>query len=93
MVRNTEQLIEHLVEDNPKALTIDGCDTCLIGIGAQHGSPLLAIYSYDKLVDHFYEEFLDYETEEDAYVMAVEWVDHNVVSAYLGEGTPIILHD
>ena len=66
---------EELAEQNPEALLIDDADDALIGISQRCGQPALACYSYEKLVEIF-----------DA-----EWVDFNIVGAWLGEHTPNIV--
>lgn len=50
------------------------------------------IYSYEKLVEAFYEAFDDVD-EDDRLETAVEWVDYNVVRgvAYMGERRPVII--
>ena len=72
------QIIEH----NPEAILWDGLDSCIVGMSTDGR----AIYSLDSLVEHFqvYEEM----NEEDA----VEYVDYNIVGAYVGEYTPIDMH-
>ena len=72
------QIIEH----NPEAILWDGLDSCIVGMSTDGR----AIYSLDSLVEHFqvYEEM----SEEDA----VEYVDYNIVGAYVGEYTPIHMH-
>lgn len=58
---------------------IDGCDECIIGTdGERH------VYDYELLVEHFVKQFGD-ET------MAIEWVHFNIIDAYYGEYTPIII--
>jgi hypothetical protein len=55
----------------------------------------IAIYSYERLVEHFKNEYLsdsenpisEDEAEEDAF----EWVDFNIAGGYLGIRTPMII--
>lgn len=69
-------------EHNPEAILWDGLDCCIVGMSTDGR----AIYSLDSLVEYFevYEEM----SEEDA----VEYVDYNIVGAYVGENTPIHMH-
>ena len=65
----------------------DGFDEAIIGVGRQFDKPDRIIYDYDKclVILMFDQEF----TEEEA----VEWMEYNVVGAYVGEGTPIFKID
>lgn len=65
------------------ALKFDGLDEAIIGVTA--GMSAVLVYDYDKLVDVFCAQGMD--TEE-----AQEWVNFNVVGAYMGEGTPIVVY-
>jgi hypothetical protein len=65
-------------------------DDAIVGIGCQHGSRMVLIYDYDKLVELFADKFSEDPHIANAYEAAIEWVDHNVACAYVGENTPII---
>ncbi len=77
-----QDIRERITEYNPEAILWDGLDSCIIGMSTDGR----AIYSLDSLVEYFqiYEEM----SEEDA----VEYVDYNIVGAYVGEFTPIHMH-
>lgn len=62
-------------------LTIDGFDSCLMGIVENAGSAPVAVYDYNKCVEHLMDDGMSYED-------AVEYMEFNVTSAYMGEGTP-----
>lgn len=79
-----EQINEYLEQIGESALLIDGADAALLGFTNRINSPLLAVYDYDKLVNVFVDDGMSYED-------AVEWVDFNIVGAWLGEQTPIIV--
>ena len=96
----TENILNQLQYLNPEAILWDGCDEALIGTtGGSFGKPVVAVYSYTKLLDHFIAEFsADGNVEEDedieeVYTQAVEWISVNLEGAYLGENTPQILDD
>ena len=76
---------QHISELNPDALTADGLDEAIIGYGGQHPSSPLAVYDYDKCVEIFMRD------NEWNYEEAIEWMEFNVVGAYMGEGTPIFM--
>ena len=72
-------------------------DQYLVGVGNYKGFIVL-VYDKDKLIEHWMKEFTeshipyeDAETlaEDDAYTMAIEWFEYNVIGAYLGAHTPI----
>lgn len=79
-----EQINEYLEQIDESALLIDGADAALLGFTNRVNSPLLAVYDYDKLVNVFIDDGMSYED-------AVEWVDFNIVGAWLGDQTPIIV--
>lgn len=77
-----------MVRDNPifEGLPLwDGVDSALVGVGTRCGTPLVAVYEYEKLVQCFINEACD----EDC---AREWVDYNILGAYIGPDTPIIIY-
>jgi hypothetical protein len=80
----SDALKDWISELNPKALFLEGMDEALVGYGIQWGSPALAVYSADRIIEILAR---DMDLEE-----AVEFFEHNIECAYLGVGTPIILH-
>jgi hypothetical protein len=74
-----------LRNENPNALFADGLDEALVGIARRCGQPTLAVYDYEVGVKVFMQR--DGMTYEDA----IEWMEFNVVGAWMGEGTPIWL--
>ena len=62
-------------------------DTMILGVA--EGTPKL-VYDLDAMFSYWIKEFQDKETsEEEAHTMAIEWFEHNVLGAYLGEHTPL----
>ena len=54
------------------------------------------MYSYDELIASFTEQFRDSENEDpdfDPQQDAVEWVDFNVMGAYVGKYTPYVVYN
>ena len=77
-----------MVRENPmlEGLPLwDGCDAALIGVGTRCGTPMVAVYEHEKLVQCFITEDCDEEC-------AQEWVDFNILGAYIGPETPIIIY-
>ena len=63
----------------------EGLDEALIGTAFRIDLGEILVYDYDKCVDIFMD--INGWTEDEA----IEWVDFNVVGAYVGEGTPIFV--
>jgi hypothetical protein len=80
--QNLQEALEELGETT---LLMDGFDEAFIGWSRRINEPLLAVYSYDALIKVCVErDGMDFEE-------AVEYVDYNVVGAWVGEQTPIIV--
>ena len=61
-----------------------GCDDAIVGLGHRCGCDTVVVYDYDKLVDVFMQQGMDEEE-------SIEWIDYNILGAWVGEDTPIIL--
>ena len=66
-------------------LMIDGCESAIIGWFERCGQGPLLIYDYEKLVAHFVKEGMDEDEAE-------EWISFNIEGAWMGKGTPAIMH-
>jgi len=62
---------------------VDGYDSAILGMDTEYQR---VIYSKSKMIDILMEGGLD-------DVSAVEWLEYNVWSTYVGEHTPIFLHE
>ena len=94
----TEKIREYLDEHCEDAIIYNGCDSALVGIAKivrEDKFVDVAIYSYERLVNHFKEEYMSDEenpiSEDEAEIDAIEWVDYNVAGGYLGIRTPLII--
>ena len=78
---------EQIADLNSKALFADGFDDALIGYNA---SSFCAVYDYDKCMEILMQPSLtsDKMTRHEAH----EFMEFNVVGAYVGEFTPIFIH-
>ena len=72
-----EQLMEILTEE--ECLTADGFEDALVG--CTYGANVVAVYDINKMIEVLIEEGMEYED-------AVEFLDYNVVGAYVGDKTP-----
>ena len=82
---NREQIDRHLKNISESALLMDGFDEACIGFSQRINEPMLAVYSYLKMVDTLIErDEMDYEE-------ATEYIDYNCLGAWIGKQTPIIV--
>ena len=65
-------------------LRIDGADSAILGMAFRCGQPPIIVYGDTELVAHFVGEGM---TEEEAE----EWIQFNIVGAWVGEDTPAVL--
>jgi|TARA_Y100000592_G_scaffold91453_1_gene151641 formylmethanofuran dehydrogenase subunit E len=76
---------DHLMEilEEEECLTADGFDDALVG--CTYGANVVAVYDINKMIEILMEEGTNYDD-------AVEFLDYNVVGAYLGEKTPLYIN-
>jgi len=65
-------------EINPDAVLWDRLDDCIIGITQDN----VAVYDIHKM------ELEIMKLQGCTFEEAVEWVDYNILTAYVGDGTP-----
>ena len=70
-----------------KLVKANGLEDAIIGVGSRMNMPDVLIYSYNKCVKIFMEK------EGWTHEEAIEWMDFNVVGAWVGETTPIFVHE
>jgi len=77
----------YLKERGETVLLMDGFDEALIGFSQRMNEPLLAVYSYQVMVDVcVFRDGMSYEEAE-------EYIEYNCIGAWVGEQTPIIVQD
>jgi hypothetical protein len=80
-----DDLDEYFTDSEQSVLLADGFDDALIGFSEQIGRPVLAVYAWNKMIDILVErDGMDLDD-------ALDFLEFNVVSAWMGEGTPIIV--
>lgn len=62
----------------------DDLDDAIIGTVSRCGEGPVVCYDYEKALECFIAQGMTYEG-------AVEWIEHNVVGAYVGTNTPFFL--
>jgi hypothetical protein len=74
---------------------LDNCDAAILG-HVFVDNQMVVVYDYEKLIEVFMEQFRrnvpSDETEDELREGAVEWIEYNIVGAYMGPGTPLILY-
>ncbi len=83
---NTSHIRATLQEENPDALLLDGFDEALVGIARRCGQPSLAVYDAGQCVRVLV--YRDKITPEEA----LEFLEFNTFGAWVGEHTPVFLH-
>lgn len=84
-VSTPQTIRDRLAEIDPDAILFDGFDDALVGFSQRCGEPVVAVYAYDKLI-----EILCTRDDLDADE-AAEFVAFNVVGAWLGPRTPVVV--
>lgn len=69
-----------------QTLLADGFDAALIGFGRQFDK-VIAVYSYNKCLD------ILMQNSGMSHDEAVEYMEYNVVGAYVGSHTPIFVQE
>lgn len=76
---------EYLDTIDESALLCDGFDDAFIGFSQRINEPLTAVYSYEKMLEVLIErDGMDYDE-------AAEYLDFNVLGAWVGPQTPIVV--
>jgi|TARA_Y100000816_G_scaffold31141_1_gene19927 hypothetical protein len=64
----------------------DGFDSAIIGVGERNNTDSMIVYDYDKMINVLVTR--DSMTHEEAE----EYLDFNVIGAWIGDTTPIIVN-
>lgn len=76
---------EYLSSIGETVLLADGFEDAFIGLSQRISEPMTAVYSYDKMIDVLMSrDGMEYEE-------ACEYLDFNVLGAWVGPQTPIIV--
>ena len=73
--------MEVLAEE--ECLTADGFDDALVG--CTYGANVVAVYDIHRMIEVLVNEGMEHDD-------AVEFLEYNVVSAYLGDKTPLYVN-
>lgn len=72
---------------SPEAVLWDGLDTAIIGIGVRDGN-VVAVYGYNAMIEAFLARESKWTVDD-----AVEWIDFNIASTYVGPHTPLLHYE
>lgn len=76
---------EHLDSMGQDILLMDDLDDAIIGVSQRINEPILAVYSWEKIIEVLMErDGMDFDE-------AVEFSEFNILGAWVGENTPIIV--
>jgi len=82
---STKITIEEISDLNPEAMMADGFDKAILGMCVQFGTAPLVAYDYEKCVNILIKR--DGMTKQEA----VDYMEFNVVGAYVGLNTPVFI--
>ena len=77
--------IEKVSEINPEALLADGFNDAIMGMCMQFGQLPVVAYDYDKCLK------ILQERDEMSRNDAVEYMEYNVIGAYMGLYSPVFI--
>lgn len=94
-----KQVKNRLKKHHPTTPLWNDCDEALIGTAEVYREKewvTVALYDYEELVNIFHKDFRESleqeenpDPESDPHTDAIEWVDYNIVGAYIGKKTPV----
>lgn len=93
-----KEIVDHLQHDGvdvSKTVRFDGYDDAIVGLAYVHreGSfRYCLVYSYDKLIQ-CYLNGCPLESGDDLLVEADEYIQFNLIGAYVGPNTPIVARE
>jgi hypothetical protein len=80
-----DSIYDKIEEANPNALIADGLDGAIIGMVFRCAMQPVVLYDYDKCIEIFAQSGMGYEEY-------IEYMEFNVVGAYVGENGPVFLN-
>lgn len=85
-----KELITEYYAPNDDVLFADGFDDAIIGF---HENNWVVVYSRQKCVDILASQFAEEEGVNNPEEVALEYLEYNTFSAYVGEKTPLFIDD
>jgi hypothetical protein len=76
-------ILDKIKENNPDAIIWDDLNDAIIGFTPDY----VAVYDLDKLSECLLKNNHEWSEQD-----ALEWIDYNILSAYVGENTPLHIY-
>lgn len=83
---NKKELLNYLSYEDEEIMLMDGFEEAFIGLSKRCGQPTLATYSFIKMME------ILVERDDMTWEEADEYIMYNCEGAWMGDLTPIILH-
>lgn len=80
-----KRINDFFIERDESILLMDGFDEAFIGHSQRINEPMLAVYSWEKMVG------VCVNRDGMTYDEATEYIEYNCIGAWVGERTPIIV--
>ena len=84
-MEKTKLTIDEIAEINPEAMLADGFDDAILGMCVQFGAEPLVAYDYEKWVE------ILIERDGMTRIEAIDFIQFNVIGAYVGLNTPVFI--
>tara|TARA_R110000823_G_scaffold268541_1_gene388431 strand:- start:480 stop:740 length:261 start_codon:yes stop_codon:yes gene_type:complete len=84
-MEKTKLTIEEIAEINPEAMLADGFDDGIMGMCVQFGAEPLVAYDYEKCIN------ILTERDDLTRTQAIDYLQFNVIGAYVGLNTPVFI--
>jgi len=84
-MEKTKLTIDEIAELNPEAMMADGFDDAVLGMCIQFGSEPIVAYDYEKCIHILMERDGMNRTD------ALDFMEFNIIGAYVGLDTPVFI--
>ena len=84
-MEKTKLTIDEISEINPEAMLADGFDDAIMGMCMQFGAEPLVAYDYEKCIE------ILIERDNMGRIEAIDFIQFNVIGAYVGLNTPVFI--
>ena len=84
-MNKTKLTIDEIAEINPEAMMADGFDDAILGMCIQFGTEPIVAYDYEKCLNILMERVGINRTD------AIDFMEFNVIGAYVGLHTPVFI--
>jgi hypothetical protein len=82
---SSEQILSWIDETFELVVYPQGFADCIVGVAEKYGGPPVAVLDIEKMLTKLEEQGLTHEE-------AIEYFEHNIFKAFVGEQTPVYMH-